>query len=279
MTATTVAQERRTDGDRAAAGGLGAAVRDYIARVRGGDVGSLPAVLGLVVLVIVFSVLRPSTFTNAFNFSNLHPPGRRGDRHRDGPGLRAAARRDRPVRRLHRRHRGGGDGHRGDPQRGWPWWISVLVCLATGAVIGAFIGLLVARLGIPSFVVTLAAFLGAAGRAAQAHRRGRHDRDPGPGAAGASTTTTCRSGSAGRSTWSSSAATRPSCCAGRRRRRAGGLQYEALSVLIAKIVALAVLLGLVTVLPEHRAQPEPQRSPRSRACPTWSRCCWSCWSG
>ena len=46
-------------------------VRDYVARVRGGDVGSLPAVLGLVALVIVFSALRPETFTNAFNFANL----------------------------------------------------------------------------------------------------------------------------------------------------------------------------------------------------------------
>ena len=56
--------------------------------------------------------------------------------------------------------------------RGGP---AILVCLATGAVIGAVIGLLVARLGIPSFVVTLAAFLGAAGRDALHHRRGRDD--------------------------------------------------------------------------------------------------------
>ncbi|HST63680.1 MAG TPA: hypothetical protein VLM05_00710, partial [Mycobacteriales bacterium] len=50
---------------------IGTAVSQYVARVRGGDVGSLPAVLGLVVLVIVFSILRPHTFTNAFNFANL----------------------------------------------------------------------------------------------------------------------------------------------------------------------------------------------------------------
>ena len=36
---------------------------------------------------------------------------------------------------------------------------AILACLATGAFIGTIIGLLVARLGIPSFVVTLAAFL------------------------------------------------------------------------------------------------------------------------
>ena len=35
---------------------LGDAFRDYVARVRGGDVGPLPAILGLVVLFIVFSV-------------------------------------------------------------------------------------------------------------------------------------------------------------------------------------------------------------------------------
>ena len=37
------------------------------------------------------------------------------------------------------------------------------MCLLTGVVIGTCIGLLVARLGIPSFVVTLAAFLGLQG--------------------------------------------------------------------------------------------------------------------
>jgi D-xylose transport system permease protein len=48
-------------------------------------------------------------------------------------------------------------------EHGWPWIPSLLACLATGAVIGLVIGLLVARLGIPSFVVTLAFFLGLQG--------------------------------------------------------------------------------------------------------------------
>ena len=48
-------------------------------------------------------------------------------------------------------------------EQGWPWLPSLLTCLATGAVIGTTIGLLVARLGIPSFVVTLAYFLGLQG--------------------------------------------------------------------------------------------------------------------
>ena len=48
-------------------------------------------------------------------------------------------------------------------EHGWPWIPSLIACLLTGAVIGTIIGLLVARLGIPSFVVTLAFFLGLQG--------------------------------------------------------------------------------------------------------------------
>ncbi|HYF72080.1 MAG TPA: ABC transporter permease, partial [Nocardioides sp.] len=50
---------------------IGGLVRDYLAKLRGGDVGSLPAILGLLALVVAFSVLRPETFTKAFNFGNL----------------------------------------------------------------------------------------------------------------------------------------------------------------------------------------------------------------
>jgi D-xylose transport system permease protein len=48
-------------------------------------------------------------------------------------------------------------------QQNYPWPVAVLGCLVTGVVIGLTIGLLVARLGIPSFVVTLAFFLGLQG--------------------------------------------------------------------------------------------------------------------
>jgi D-xylose transport system permease protein len=42
---------------------------------------------------------------------------------------------------------------------GWPWWAATLAALACCGVIGALQGTLVARLKIPSFVVTLAGFL------------------------------------------------------------------------------------------------------------------------
>jgi D-xylose transport system permease protein len=63
-----------TDVDVAAAGDqgtIGQAMKDYFARVRGGDVGSLPAVLGLIVLLVLFSVLQSGTFFTALNFANL----------------------------------------------------------------------------------------------------------------------------------------------------------------------------------------------------------------
>jgi D-xylose transport system permease protein len=50
---------------------FGSIVKGYVTKVRGGDVGSLPAVLGLVVLVLVFTALEPENFTNAFNVANL----------------------------------------------------------------------------------------------------------------------------------------------------------------------------------------------------------------
>jgi D-xylose transport system permease protein len=144
------------------ANSLGGIWRAYVAKVRGGDVGALPAVLGLVALVIVFSALRPDTFTSELNFANLINQSAAVTVIAMGlvfvlllgeidlsagftAGTAAAV-----MGSVMTRH---------DQN----WLVSVLACIATGAVIGAAIGLLVARLGIPSFVVTLAAYLGLQG--------------------------------------------------------------------------------------------------------------------
>ena len=50
---------------------LGGLVRGYLDKVRGGDLGALPAVLGIVVLGILFTVLRPNTFPTPLNLTNL----------------------------------------------------------------------------------------------------------------------------------------------------------------------------------------------------------------
>jgi D-xylose transport system permease protein len=141
---------------------LADSLREYVARVRGGDVGPLPAILGLVVLLVVFSSLRPETFTNSFNFANLLI--------QSTPVIVLAmglvfvlliGEID-----LSAGYTAGVAGSMlgvVSTNHGAPWWLGVIVCLVTGAFIGLVIGFLVARVGIPSFVVTLAAFLGLQG--------------------------------------------------------------------------------------------------------------------
>ncbi|HTE72279.1 MAG TPA: ABC transporter permease [Actinomycetes bacterium] len=141
---------------------LGDSAREYVSRVRGGDVGPLPAILGLIVLLVVFSAMRPDTFTNSFNFANLLI--------QSAPVIVIA------MGLVFVLLIGEIDLSAGytagvagailgvvATRNGQPWWLGVIACLAMGAVIGGFIGLLVSRSGIPSFVVTLAAFLGLQG--------------------------------------------------------------------------------------------------------------------
>jgi D-xylose transport system permease protein len=161
---STATQPTRSDTGPAAQRqpSLGEAARDYVTRVRGGDVGSLPAILGLVVLLIVFTSLRPSTFANSFNIANLI---------NQSAGVIVIAMGLIFVLLLGEIDLSAGftGGTAASvmgvvlTNHGWDWRLSIVVCLLTGAVIGTCIGLLVAKLGIPSFVVTLAAFLGLQG--------------------------------------------------------------------------------------------------------------------
>lgn len=131
--------------------------RAYSQRVRRGDIGALPAVLGLVVLCTVFAILRP-TFLTAGNFANLFTQGAAVTVIAMGlvfvlllgeidlsagfaSGVCAAV-----LAVLL-------------AQFGLPWYVCVLAAIGTGVVIGLLLGTLVAKVGVPSFVVTLAAFL------------------------------------------------------------------------------------------------------------------------
>ncbi|MYW00922.1 ABC transporter permease [Streptomyces sp. SID3343] len=132
-------------------------LKDYVARLRGGDTGAMPAVLGLVVLCTAFSIMRPR-FLSAGNFANLFTQGAAVTVIAMGlifvlvlgeidlsagfaSGVCAAV-----LAVLLADH-------------GWPWYLAVLAALVVGAVIGLVLGVLVAKVGIPSFVVTLGAFL------------------------------------------------------------------------------------------------------------------------
>jgi D-xylose transport system permease protein len=142
--------------------GIGILVRDYIAKVRGGDVGALPAALGFLVLVVFFSAMKPDLFPTANNAANLL---------QQGAGVIYIAMGLVFVLLLGEIDLGAGYTAGTSAaimgvlltQRGYAWPVAVLGCLITGAVIGLTVGLLVARLGIPSFVVTLSFFLGLQG--------------------------------------------------------------------------------------------------------------------
>lgn len=137
---------------------LSSHVRAYVDRLRGGEMGSLPAVLGVVVLAVGFSVAKPTTFATPFNFANLLAQSAVycvvamglvfvlliGEIDLSAgwtSGVAAAV----MAVMLTRQH--------------VAWYLAILAAVITGTVIGAVLGGLVAKLGVPSFVVTLAAYL------------------------------------------------------------------------------------------------------------------------
>jgi D-xylose transport system permease protein len=134
------------------------AVDTYVRRVRGGDMGSLPAILALGVLAAGFAALKPETFPSALNIANLF---------QQGAVVATIAMGLVFVLLLGAIDLSAGfaSGVCGAvlatalTDLGWPWYAALVVTLLTGVVIGLLIGLMVARVGIPSFVATLAAFL------------------------------------------------------------------------------------------------------------------------
>jgi D-xylose transport system permease protein len=144
-------------GDNKQLATLGDAMRDYWNRVRGGDIGSLPAILGLVVLFIIFS-LANDKFLSTLNLANLITQsgsicvlamglvfvlllGEIDLSAGVAGGVAASI-----TGLMMTKH-------------DQPWYLGVIIGILAGAVIGVVIGTLVSKLGIPSFVVTLAFFL------------------------------------------------------------------------------------------------------------------------
>ena len=136
---------------------LKGSAKDYWARVKAGDIGSLPAVLGLIALCLVFGSMS-SVFLTPGNFANLI--------------TQAAAVIVIAMGLIFVLLLGEIDLSAGYTagvtgavlvilitNQGQPWYVALAASIAVGAVLGFLLGSLVARLGIPSFVVTLAAFL------------------------------------------------------------------------------------------------------------------------
>ena len=68
---TTVVRPSPATAAPAAPRPLGDYASAYWARVRGGEMGSMPAVLGILVLVGGFSIAKPQSFSTPYNFANL----------------------------------------------------------------------------------------------------------------------------------------------------------------------------------------------------------------
>jgi D-xylose transport system permease protein len=138
-------------------GTIKAAWEDYFARIKSGDMGALPGVLGLVALCIVFGIMSDVFFTPG-NFANLLT---------QAASVTVIAMGLVFVLLLGEIDLSAGyaSGVCGAvlviliTNHGVVWWIALLVSIVVGALLGLAIGTLVSRLGVPSFVVTLAAFL------------------------------------------------------------------------------------------------------------------------
>jgi D-xylose transport system permease protein len=141
---------------------LGEYVKAWVKRIRSGESGALPIILGLVVIVIIFQV-QQSKFLSAGNIVNLLVQAAFFVTLGLGEtfvlilseidlsvGFVAGIGATITLALL-------------SPSYGWPWWAAVIVGLAACAAIGAFQGLLITRLHLPSFVVTLASLLGLGG--------------------------------------------------------------------------------------------------------------------
>ena len=155
----STALEARTafSGDRESLS-IGEYYQAYVRRIRGGDLGALPAVAGLIVLVVVFAALRWSTFTSASNFANLLTQAASITVLAMGVGfVLLLGEIDLSAGVI------GGVGASISAQlidkQGMAWYLTVLIAVLVGVAMGVLTGFLVTVVGIPSFVVTLAFFL------------------------------------------------------------------------------------------------------------------------
>ena len=137
--------------------GLPGYVDDFVNRMRSGELGSLPVIIGLIVIVIVFELLN-SVFLHAFNLVSIAqlvaPTGiiatgvvlvlLLGEIDLSIGSVSGAAAAILGVLNVN---------------HGYNPLLAIVLALAGGAAIGLLHGLVFTKLGVPSFVVTLAGLL------------------------------------------------------------------------------------------------------------------------
>jgi D-xylose transport system permease protein len=157
---TRASEVALAEGSELMVNSLGEYVQAWVKRIRNGDSGVLPVLGGLIAIVIIFQV-QNSLFLSAGNLVNLLVQGAvfvllgmaevfvllLGEidlsvGYVAGVGAAITAILASPF---------GGS---------WPWWIAIAAGLASTVFIGTLQGVLITRLHLPSFVVTLAGLLG-----------------------------------------------------------------------------------------------------------------------
>ena len=142
------------------ANSVGEYVRIWVKQIRSGESGALPVIIGLIVIVIFFQI-KNSAFLSAGNLVNLMTQAAfiitlgmaevfvllLGEIDL-AAGFTAACGAVVALWMV---------------ATGWPWWVAVLVTLAATAAYGALQGFIITALRLPSFVVTLAGYLGLSG--------------------------------------------------------------------------------------------------------------------
>lgn len=137
-------------------------LNDWWSRLRAGDLGSLPIVLGLIVIIGIFGYLSDGIFFRQRNFVNLLL---------QMSGITCIAigvvfvlliaEIDLSIAFV------GAVGsvamtlllREGESDPNWPWWAAIGAALFVTTAIGFLHGVIITRFGVPSFVVTLAGLL------------------------------------------------------------------------------------------------------------------------
>ncbi|HEX9033485.1 MAG TPA: ABC transporter permease [Streptosporangiaceae bacterium] len=141
---------------------LGEYTRIWLRRVRSGESGALPVILGLIVIVVFFQV-RSSLFLSAGNLVNLMT---------QAAFIITFGMAEVFVLLLGEIDLSAGYlAANGAVVTAWmlslshpfPWWVAILAGLAFCGIWGAVQGFIITRLGLPSFIVTLAGLLGGGG--------------------------------------------------------------------------------------------------------------------
>jgi D-xylose transport system permease protein len=131
--------------------------RAYLLRLKDGEMGSVPAVGAAIFLSLVFAYLSPYFFTN-INFTNMFVQAAELTMMAAAlvfvillaeidlsAGVTAGVAMAVFIRLL---------------QSGWGWIPALIAAFIEGIIVGIIVGYVVAKIGVPSFVVTLAFFLG-----------------------------------------------------------------------------------------------------------------------